>query len=157
MPYVPPQRLCTSLLPGHRTHWVQEAHVIFEPGGSWRARKGSLIAADGDSLTIRFAGKREPERFYYHDPDRLLAIARWLPTAVWLNDEYCLLRIGKNYLSVQPVTGGPPTPCAVEEPPRDGSSESEPFWTQRFRGPAEDSVPMPGDPPADSVADAVSA
>ncbi len=157
MPYIPPQRLCTSFLPGHCTHWVQELHVIFEPSVARRSRKASLIAADGDLLTVRFPAKREPERFYYHDPDRLLAVARWLPTAVWLNDEYCLLRIGKNYLSVQPVTSGPPTPCAVEELPRHGSSASERFWTRdAFRDTADDSLPSQSDPLA-GVEDSVSA
>ena len=140
-------RRCTSYAAGHTVHWIQALHPVNKPQVARRTRKGTLTAVDGDLLTIRFPGGGVPERFHNHEPRRLLAIARRLPAAVSLNDEYCILRVRTYCFSVRPARGGPLSPC-----PRDELTDSSPqSLADRLLSHGGFSVPFP--PPASGLSD----
>lgn len=120
MARIPSPKRCTSYAPGHTVHWIQALHTANKPEVARRTRQGTLIAVDGDELTIRFAGDAELERFRNHDPKRLLAAARRLPVTVSLNDRYCILRVGPYCFSVLKAARGPLGRCPVDDLVDDG-------------------------------------
>lgn len=139
MPRIPRPRRCTSYAAGHTVHWIQALHSANKPEVARRTRTGTLTAVEGDLLTIRFAADAEPERFRNHEPQRLLAIARQLPAAVSLNDQYCILRVGTYCFSVKQATSGPWGRCPVDDLP-DSSPET---LAERTRTHGGFSVPLP--------------
>lgn len=139
MPRVPSVKRCTLYAAGHTVHWIQALHSANKPEVARRTRTGTLIAVDGEVLMISFGADGEPERFRNHEPERLRAIARRLPTAVSLNDQYCLLRVGTYCFSVKQATSGPLGRCPVDDPP-DSSPET---LAERTRTHGGFSVPLP--------------
>jgi hypothetical protein len=149
MPRVPPLRRCTSYEAGHTVHWIQALHTANKPEVARRTRRGTLVAVDGDVLMIRFAVDAEPEGFRNHEPQRLLTIARRLPTAVSLNDRYCILLVDTYCFSVRPAARGPLGQCPVDDPV-DSSPEALAERTRTHGGfsvPLSPAVPTLSDPP----------
>ena len=113
---VPPANAagCTSYNPGHGVHWMQALHTATKPEVAARSWPGRLLEVSGEVLTVE-RSDGESVLFRNHDPERLRAVARRLPSSVLVNDKCAILRIGSYCFSVQRDEGRPLAPCASAE------------------------------------------
>lgn len=116
-----PHRLgCTSYAPGHHVHWVQSLRTANDYAVSAASWRGLLIDIDGELLTVTADDDRRLVRFRHHDPERLAAAA-YLPTAVLVNDQFAILRIGSYCFSVLRDEGEALGACPTDELPEDAT------------------------------------
>lgn len=104
---------CTSYSPGHTVHWMQALRTANDYAVSAASWRGLLTSIDGEVLTVRAEADRRGVQFRHHDPERLAAAA-YLPTAVVINDQFAILRIGSYCFSVLRDAGEALGPCPTD-------------------------------------------